>query len=290
MIDISAPAPPFDAAAARYDQDFTETRLGRWLREAVQARLAQAFPPGSHVLELACGTGEDAVWLARRGVHVVATDASPSMIEIARAKAARTGMSDRVACHVLRLEDLGTTMDDGRWTIEDEAIGNTQYAIRHHIFDGAFSNFGGLNCVADLRLVAQGLAQLVRPGGKVVLVIMGPWCPWEMAWYLGHLQPRQALRRLGRGGATAEIGGQTMRVYYPSPGATMKAFAPWFAPTGLYGVGAFLSPSYLGGLADRWPTLFTRLAAWERRLAHRWPLTYLNDHYLLELTRTEAYA
>ena len=46
---------------------------------------------GERVLELNCGTGEDAVHLARRGVRVLATDNSPRMLAAARSKIARAG-------------------------------------------------------------------------------------------------------------------------------------------------------------------------------------------------------
>ena len=79
---------PFDAAAARYDAEFTDTALGRALRQLVWRRLDAAFPPGARVLELACGTGEDARHLAGRGVSVFASDQSAAMLEIARQKCA----------------------------------------------------------------------------------------------------------------------------------------------------------------------------------------------------------
>src|SRR5574341_1364692 len=63
-------AHPFDAAALTYDEIFTQRRLGSWLREMVRERLP--FQPGDHILELGCGTGEDALWLAQRGISVTA--------------------------------------------------------------------------------------------------------------------------------------------------------------------------------------------------------------------------
>ena len=39
---------PFDAAASEYDATFTQTRLGRWLREAVWDHLASAFQQSVH--------------------------------------------------------------------------------------------------------------------------------------------------------------------------------------------------------------------------------------------------
>ena len=58
----------FDRIATDYDQASTDVLISRWIRERVWSRLAQLFPRGSHVLELGCGTGEDAVWLAQQGI------------------------------------------------------------------------------------------------------------------------------------------------------------------------------------------------------------------------------
>jgi methyl halide transferase len=42
-------------------------------------------------LEIGCGTGDNAIWLAQQGFAVVAVDASPIAIEQAKEKAAKTG-------------------------------------------------------------------------------------------------------------------------------------------------------------------------------------------------------
>jgi SAM-dependent methyltransferase len=226
------------------------------------------------VLELNCGTGEDALWLARRGVDVLATDASPAMLAVAREKAAADATGARVAFERLDLASLPPAD-----------------ALREHFpdgCDGALSNFGGLNCLGDRRPVAKFLGGLVRPGGRVVLVVMGPWCPWEIAWYLAHARPGTAFRRLRRGGVEAEVHGQRVHVWYPRPGELTREFATWFRPLGTFAVGALLPPPYLGHLVDRHPALFARVGAAERRVAGWWPFSALNDHYLLELERTGA--
>ena len=38
------------------------------------------------VLEIGCGTGEDALFLAQQGIHITATDASEEMLRITREK------------------------------------------------------------------------------------------------------------------------------------------------------------------------------------------------------------
>ena len=76
-------------------------------------------------------------------------------------------------------------------------------------FDGAFSNFGGLNCVANLSQVAQDLARLVKPGGPVVLCLMSRSCLWEWVYYLGRLDFTKAFRRFRKGGVAAQFKNQT---------------------------------------------------------------------------------
>ncbi len=274
-------AHPFDGAARDYDATFTDSRLGRWLRETVWEYLAEAFQPGDHVLELGCGTGEDAVWLAQRDVRVTATDAAPAMLEIAFCKAEAAGMGDRVSFGWLDLADIGYSVLD----IGDGAgpISNIQYPTPN--FDGVFSNFGALNCLADRRPLAEALSGWVRPGGRVVLVVMGPLCPWEIAWHLAHGDVRTAFRRF-RSGVEAKVGDrETVQVWYPSPRRLRAEFAPCFRHVGTAGIGALLPPSYLSHLVERWPRVFGVLARWDRRLGRVSPWTWLNDHYLMVFER-----
>src|ERR1700684_152928 len=74
----------FDLLAEEYDTEFTRTLVGRAQRDAVWNVLDRHFKAGQRMLELNCGTGEDAVHLAHRGIRVVGCDASEKMIEVAR--------------------------------------------------------------------------------------------------------------------------------------------------------------------------------------------------------------
>jgi SAM-dependent methyltransferase len=252
--------------AESYDAAFTYTSLGRRVRSAVWERLATVFPQGSRVLELGCGTGEDAVWLASRGVHVTATDASAAMLAVAEEKAARAGVAHHISAAPLDLERAGD-------------------APSFSPFDGAFSNFGALNCLRDRRALAEALSRWVRPGGRVVLVVMGPVCAWEIGWYLAHGRPGKAFRRL-RTGIRGHIGaGAMVRVWYPSPGRLRAELEPWFRHRETVAVNVLLPPSYLADLMERQSAAFDRLARLERRIAGRFPSPSLADHYLSEFER-----
>jgi SAM-dependent methyltransferase len=269
----------FDGVAPTYDSEFTQTRLARWLRASVRAYLAEAFQPGDRVLDLGCGTGEDALWLARCGVHVTATDISQAMLVIAQRKAAAAGLAHLVDFAAVDLAAPPFASDNPQFRYS--AIPHSRIPR----FSGAFSNFGPLNCLRDRRPLVRALAHWIEPGGQVVLVVMGPVCPWEIGWHLLHGQPRPALRRW-RGGGQAHVGhGQTIRVWYPSPRTLEAEFAPYFEVRKLAGIGSLLPPSYLSDLVERRPGLFGHLARADRRVGAAWPWWWLSDHYLVHMQR-----
>lgn len=256
---------PFDAEAAGYDASFSAGVVGQLLRRAVWRRLDACFQPGERVLELGCGTGEDAVHLARRGIEVVATDRSAAMVEVARAKTAEARVAERVEVRRWPIEDL-TNLPTGRFAPP---------------FDGLLSNFGALNCVRDLSVVARAAAGRLRPGARAVLCVMGPWVPWEWLWFLLRGRPRTAFRRLRPGG----VEWRGLRVLYPSIAALRKAFRPAFRLSRLAAVGALIPPSYAEPWAARRPRTVALLDRWERRLETVPPLPWLADHYLAEFER-----
>ena len=291
---------PFDFVAAAYDEQFTRAPLARLLREAVWERADAHFRPGMRVLELGCGTGEDAIHFARRGVRVCATDLSPEMLAITRQKAEAAGMGERISTGIL---DLRTAQSRFTFCSEAEskpaAEGGTD-----ECFDAVFSNFGALNCVTDLQPLVNALGRWTRPGAPVVLVLMGPLCIWEVVWHLIHLQPGRAARRWKRQGAVARIGGMAVRVFYPSPGRLARQCAPAFRHVRTTGLGVFVPPPYVRqgapGARNSAPETSAadetqvqrRVSSWlaaaarlDRGLAGRIPFNQCGDHYILELER-----
>jgi SAM-dependent methyltransferase len=250
---LSQSESPFDALAVDYDDTFTNSSVGAAMRGSVWRRMDVLWPAGSRVLELNCGTGVDADWLGRRGVVVVATDAAAEMVAVAQ----RRGVDARQ----VRAESIA----------ELAVLGP---------FDGALSNFGGLNCVAGLGDVVDGLAACVRPGGSALLCIMGPVVPWEWIWFLLHRQPRKAFRRFAR--VTWWRG---MPIRYPSIRSTRRLLAPGFEVNRVWALGVLIPPSYAEPWARRHPRALAWLAQTERRI-ERWPgVAQLADHYVVEVTR-----
>lgn len=260
---------PFDAAAADYDQHFTERRLARWLRQMVWAQLEALIAPGQRILELNGGTGEDATWLAQRGCRVLLTDGAAEMQRLAAQKIAARDLVDRVEVAPLDLNDLNAATA--------APFGGP--------FDGVLSNFGGVNCVADRPALAQWLAERTGRGAWLALVPMGPYCPWEIGWHLLHGQPRQAFRRRRKGALAHAGAGQYLPIWYPSPRQLRRDFAPYFAHPRTLGIGTLLPPSYLDHWVERWPSFFERMRRIDAHGGGRWPFRSLNDHYLMILER-----
>ncbi len=71
----------------------------------ILGRHADLFPTGGRALDVACGQGLGAVWLARRGLDVWGLDISPVAISQARDLARHAGVDDRCRFDVADLDD-----------------------------------------------------------------------------------------------------------------------------------------------------------------------------------------
>ena len=91
----------------RWDERYT--RQGPALGGAVEppgvfAAYAEAFPTAGTALDLACGPGLGAIWLARRGLNVSGLDVSPVAIAQAGDLAECSGVGDRCRFDVVDLD------------------------------------------------------------------------------------------------------------------------------------------------------------------------------------------
>jgi ubiquinone/menaquinone biosynthesis C-methylase UbiE len=239
----------FDQLARQYDTLWTDAPNGRLQREAVWRVIDRLFRSGDTVLDLGCGTGADALHLTASGIKVHGIDSSPEMARMAQQRG--------VDARLLPIEQL------------DRLAGR---------YDGAISNFGVLNCVPRLEKVAEALARLIVPGGRVALCLMSRCCAWEPCHYLWRGEPGKAFRRWRSGGALASIG---VRVRYPSARRVRLAFRRDFRLEFRRGIGLAVPPSYV--------RLPERMLAWcssiDRSVASLPLVRSLADHQLFVFTR-----
>ncbi len=248
----------------------------RWLRRESLRHLVKCFKEGDTVLEIGCGTGEEAIALARRGVRVIATDASPGMIKVVNDKLrGDVVLSERIRTQVLPAQQLATLLD--------------VYGAAS--LDGAYSSLGALNCAPDLAGMAHTLATLVRPGGKLTISILNKYCLWETAWYVAALKPSLAFRRWsGHAQGTALPGGPSIDVFYWPVNQVEHTFKPHFRVDSRRALPWALLPTYASSFLKRRPRIFAALNRVERRTACTWPFYKLGDHVLIEMTRTKDFS
>ena len=271
---LPAPSAAFDAVAPVYDATFgpQANLVMAYLRRRSLAVLLASFPPGSELLELGCGTGQEALTLARAGRRVLATDPSPAMLERAAANVAAGDMDRAVAFRTLAAGEIG------RLPAERGA----------GAFDGAYASFGPLNCVSDLCAVAADLHRLLRPGAGLVCSVMNRFCLWEVAWYLLHADLRCATRRWAPGPRAASVlpgRPPSLAVRYYTPGAFVARTRPYFVAERVEALPLLLPPPGLEALYRRHRRFFRRLERLESRLAGLPLLRDFGDHFLVVLRR-----
>ena len=208
-------------------------------RTLVWTYLQQQLPHDrpARILELNCGTGADAIWLAQKGYEVLATDISAHMIETARAKTKElpVEIQNRLTFETIAAEDLN------------------QLKVEKP-FDLIFSNFGGLNCVSpnELRDLTPKLSKNLSSNGRLVFVLMSRFCWWETLYFLVKGNWTQAWRRQSKTPIEAPLAeGVTAQTWYYSPLGLSKLLKNNFSSEQQRPIGFFLPPSYLDNAFKR---------------------------------------
>ena len=129
--------------------------IGRPQREFVA--LEESGEIAGDVLDVGCGTGENALFLAERGHAVWGVDSAPSAIELARRKAQERGLAATfLVQNALHLQEPGRTFE----TVIDSGL-------FHTLSDAERPGF------------ARSLAGVLRPGGTYVMLAFSELEPGE---------------------------------------------------------------------------------------------------------------
>lgn len=256
----------FDSVAHDYDGPRGNNVLIQEMRRETWRWLDALLPPPCQLLDLGCGTGLDAARLAALGHHVTATDWSRAMLERTRDRARVARLSDRVSV---------------RWVGAHEL----ERLPGHALFDGVYSNLGALNCVPDLRRTSAQCARLLRPGGVLVLTVIGRICPWELAHFGLRGNWNRLAVRFSRGIVPVRMNGRVVWTRYYTPLELYRSFAQEFRLEHRRGVCLFAPPPYLTGMARYLPHLLDGLWRLDRVMAG-WPLLRtMGDHFLIVMRR-----
>jgi ubiquinone/menaquinone biosynthesis C-methylase UbiE len=256
----------FDSVAADYDGSRGNNDLIQDMRRETWRWLDATFAPGSRLIDLGCGTGLDAVRMAKLGHFVTATDWSPQMVSRTKDRAERERVTERVTALTVGAHELH---------LLDAAA----------LYDGMYSNLGPLNCVPDLADVSRECARLLKPGGALVFTVIGRVCPWEIAHYLRRRRWARAAVRFARDIVPVSMNNHTIWTRYYGPREFYRAFKPNFALEHFRGVCLFAPPPYLTSVRDKYPHLYEWLWHMDRRMSGALLLRGMGDHFLIVMRK-----
>jgi hypothetical protein len=249
----------FEKLAGRYDDLFSRSRIGTQ-RGVVWEVLADTFRRGDEILALNCSTREDAQFLSLLDVSVVACDVRERMID--------TGRNPPIHPDLLPTEHLSKRRPGA-------------------LFDGALSNFSGLNSVADLDRTARDLASMVTVGAPVIICLSTRFCLSETLWFLLHGKLRKAFRR-SCGIATVKVCDRAVKMHYPALRKVRKSFSPSFLMRSCTGIGVAVPPSFLEPISRKYPRVLRLLRRIDKGISHLPLFRAIVDHMLVYFERVEG--
>ena len=256
----------FDIIAEKYDASFSESLTGKEQRNQSRKHLWR-FLSGKknlQVLEINCGTGEDAFWLASLGHTVTATDQSAEMIRMAENKSRDHLQNNFPRFIQCSFEELANTFPEKQ-------------------YDLIFSNFAGLNCVEPGKLadLKTGIQSLLKENGRLAVVLFGKYTVWETFYYLLKADFRKAFRRWSHKEKSVLLAGDVYQpVYYYSPSRFTKLLRPMKREL-KKPVGVAVPPSYLEQAMQKRTGLFRFLTNLDRRLCRFSVMSSIADHTFL---------
>ncbi|MEU6717052.1 class I SAM-dependent methyltransferase [Nonomuraea sp. NPDC046802] len=146
-----------DVDAERFWERHYRTR--RTWGTRVNPLLAEIAAPlrSGTALDLGCGAGGDAIWLARQGWHVTAVDISTTAVERVRERARDLGVADQVATEQ---HDLARSFPSGEFDLVCALYFHTPFPLLRS-------------------RVLRTAARALRPDGLLLIVDHGSTAPWS---------------------------------------------------------------------------------------------------------------
>jgi ubiquinone/menaquinone biosynthesis C-methylase UbiE len=252
----------FDSYAKDYDTDFSFSPIGKMQRERVYHFLNPHLKPSLSILEINCGTGEDAKYLANLGHKVDASDISEEMINVCKEK---------------KLTGINFDTCDAR---------NLLARYKENNYNLIFSNFGGLNCLSQTEIESfiSDVSKLLKPNGLLACVIMGRKCRWEN-FFFRIKRDKRLYRRKVQNGLTTQINESTFNTYYYSPEEFARLSKPRFNLIKHKPIGYFVPPSFFNSFYKNKLWLLNLLNVFEKLFAQFSFQSDAADHYIIILQK-----
>lgn len=260
-------AAPFDHIAT-FDSVHARSAVGQLQRKQVWSYLEGITPhlDGLEILELNCGTGDDALLFSEKGFNIVATDVSEEMLKVTIQKANQFSMQNKISSHYLDLDAFDETLFDKK-------------------FDLVFCNFGVTNCINpdSLKKFLHKIPSILSPGGRFVAVVMPKFCLWESLYMLLKFRFRRAFRRMTNRGVFTDLHGSNLKTWYYNPTRIKKWAGSKFKVVATNPVGFALPPSQLESNFTRKKGFLLRLNKLEKKFQRVSILSALADQFIIDL-------
>ena len=264
----------YDRLARSYDDEIGTNEIGLRMRDVFRKALMSVLRPGDFVFEIGCGTGLEALWLARQGLEVMATDISGEMLAQLSEKSRAEGLSERVRTRRLAAREVGSLGSD----FDQES------------FDGGYSHAGALNMEPDIANVPHQVAALLRRRAPFVCSVINKASLFEVLFYPMVLKPRKAFRRLGNVvpipiSRRDPLNRHVIPTRFYTPREIIALFGDGFEVRSVQGLQVFLPPANLTDVYSVLRPLFVPLEKVEGRLSTHKPVNSWGHHTILTLRR-----
>jgi SAM-dependent methyltransferase len=261
-------AVPFDHITATNDTVFTPSAIGQFQRKQVWDYLSSITPQlhGLDILELNCGSGDDALLFGDKDFNIIATDVSAEMFKVSEAKAPQYSLQHTISTKYLDLDSF------------DENLFQKK-------FDLIFSNFGGVSSINPeiLKRFLQKIPSVLAPGGRFVAVVMPRFCLWESMYFLSRCQFRKMFRRWTKEEAAGFTAHGSLKTWFYKPSEIISWSKNKFKLVQVRPVGFALPPLCFENVFAFRKGFLLKLNALEQRF-NRLPLfSRISDHFLIDL-------
>lgn len=256
----------FNSAAIDFDGTFSYTEIGKLMRRRLWDYFDETIPSNSklNILELNCDAGENAIYLAKKGHYVTATDSSSKMLSVAKWKAEKNKLNNKIDFLQININNLKSFPADMK-------------------YDLIISNFGGFNSVnpATLLSTTKLLSKMITSKGRIIAVVMPKFCLWESVYFFFRFQFGKMFRRNSNQALNIDVEGSLIRTWYYSPEEFGRKFLPAFKTVQKKPIGLFIPPSYLDNFFKK-----KRVLGFLNFLENKFGFSVLSgmaDHYIMDL-------
>jgi len=148
----------YEDLARDYDRRFNNPRLN-YMRNIEKMVLLESLKPGL-ILDIGCGTGEQSLFLAKKGYHVIGVDISREMLIRANESAKDAKLQDNLSLVIASAEAL---------------------PFRDKSFDGLISIFGVFNHIPRADHAFRETHRVLKSGGRAVFTVVNRW---NLTWWI----------------------------------------------------------------------------------------------------------